>query len=69
VSTGQTTQRSRGLDHQPQNTHSVTHSAGHICGRRWPCCTLIGSEALGPEGVQCPRVGNARSVGSIGEGE
>jgi hypothetical protein len=27
-------QSSRGLGHQPKNTHGATHGAGHICGRR-----------------------------------
>ena len=42
-----------GLDHQPKNTHGP----GHLCGREWPCWTSVGGEALGPEGVQCPSVG------------
>jgi hypothetical protein len=51
VSTGQTLQSSQRLDHQPKNTHGVTHGAGDICGRGWPCWTSVGGEALGPEGV------------------
>ena len=57
VSTGQIPWSSQGLDHQPKNTHGVTHGAGYICGRGWPCWTSVGEEALGPEGVQCPSVG------------
>ena len=49
-------QSSQGLDHQPKNTHGATHSAGHICGRGWPCWTSVGAEALKPKGVQCPSV-------------
>jgi hypothetical protein len=44
------------LNHQPKNTHEVTHATGHICGREWPCWTSVGGEALGPEGVWCPNV-------------
>jgi hypothetical protein len=51
---------SQGLDHQPDNTHEVTHGTVHICGRGWPCWTSVGGEALGPEGVQCPSVGECQ---------
>jgi hypothetical protein len=34
-----------------------THGAGHIYGRRWPCWTSVGEEAIGPESIQCPSVG------------
>ena len=63
MSTGQTSlpQNSWGVDQQPKNTHGATHDPGHICGRGWPCWTSVGEEALGPEGVQCPGVGNARA--------
>ena len=57
VSTGQTLWSSWGLDHQPKSTHGATHGAGYICGRGWPCWTSVGGEALRPEGVQCPSVG------------
>jgi hypothetical protein len=56
VSTGQTPQSSWGLNYQPKRTHGVTHNAGHICGRGWPCWTLVGGEVLELEGVQCPSV-------------
>jgi hypothetical protein len=36
---------SRGLDHQPKNTH------GAICDRGWPCWISVGGEASGPECV------------------
>ena len=45
-------QSSWGQEHQLKNTHG----AGHICGRRWPCWTSVGGEALNPEGIQCPCV-------------
>jgi hypothetical protein len=48
------------VDHQPKNTHGVTHGAGHTCGRRWPCWTSVGEEALGPEGIQCLSVGKCQ---------
>jgi hypothetical protein len=57
VSISQIPWSSQGLDHQPKNTHGLTHGAGHICGRRWPCWTSVGEKALGPEGVQCPSLG------------
>jgi hypothetical protein len=57
VSTGQTSWSSWGLDRQAKNTHGATPGTGHICGRKWPCWTLVGGEAPGPEGVQCPNVG------------
>jgi hypothetical protein len=60
VSTGQIPWSSRGLDHQPENTHGATH--GHICGRRW-LWTSMGEETLGPEGVKCPNVGGWKWVG------
>jgi hypothetical protein len=47
---------SQRLDHQPKNTHGT----GHICGRRWPCWTSLGGNGLGPEGVQCPNVGECQ---------
>jgi hypothetical protein len=37
-----------------------THGAGHICGREWPCWTLMGEEVFGPEGVRCPSVGECQ---------
>jgi hypothetical protein len=45
--TGQIPWSSQELDHQPKNTHGVTHDAGHICGRGWLCWTSVGGEALG----------------------
>ena len=51
ASTGQTPGAPRGLDHQPKNTHGGTHGSGCNCGRAWPCCTSVGRQALGPEGV------------------
>jgi hypothetical protein len=64
----QTPWSSQGLDHQPENTHGVvTHSAGHICGRRWACWTLVGGEALEPEVVPCPSVGECQG-GKMGVG-
>ena len=66
VSTGQDPppQGSWGLYYQPKNTHGVTHGAGHICGRRWPCWTSVGEEALRPESVQCPSVGECQGGGT-----
>ena len=46
-----------GLDHRPKNTHGVTHGSGYICGRGRPCRSSVGGEALGPEDVWCPIVG------------
>jgi hypothetical protein len=70
VSRGQTPRRSRGLDYQPKNTHGVIHGPGHICVRRWPYWISVGGEALGPEGVQCPNVGECQGrmigVGGLG---
>jgi hypothetical protein len=63
-------QSSQGLDHQPKNTHGATHGSGCICGRGCPCWTSVGGEALGPESVQCPSVGECqgrrRGVGRWG---
>ena len=42
----------QGLDHQPKSTHGGTHDSSHLCGRRWPCWTSVGSV-----GVHCPSVG------------
>ena len=53
-------QSSRGLDHHPKNIHGVTHKAGHLCVRGYPCWTSVGVEALGPEGVRCPSVGECQ---------
>jgi hypothetical protein len=47
VSTSQTPQSSRGLDHQPKNSHGMTHGAGHICDRRWSCEHQWEERALG----------------------
>ena len=61
VSTGQTPQSSQGLDYQPKSTHGGTHGAGRlICGRGWLCWTSVGGAPLGPEGVQCPSVGECQ---------
>jgi hypothetical protein len=57
VSIGQTYQSSQELDHEQKNIHEVTHGTGHICGRRWPCWTSVGREALGPVGIQWPTIG------------
>ena len=51
VSTGQTSQTSQELDHQPKSTHGEAHNSVHICGRGWPCWTSVGGAALGLEGV------------------
>jgi hypothetical protein len=61
VSTGQTPRCSWGLDHQLKSTHGTTHGSGCICGRRCPCWTSVGGEALGPESAWCPRVGECHS--------
>ena len=37
------------------------HDAGHTCGRGWPCWTSVGGQAIEPEDVQCPSVGDARA--------
>jgi hypothetical protein len=63
VSTGQTPWSSWGLDHQPNNTHGGIHGAGHICGRGWPCPKSVGGKTLGPEGVQCPSIGEFEGGG------
>jgi hypothetical protein len=44
----------------PMCTHRGTHSSSHICGREWPCWTLVGRVALGSEGVQCPSIGECQ---------
>jgi hypothetical protein len=49
-----------GLDHQAKSTHGGTHGSSSICGRGWPCWTSVGGVALGPEGVQCPNVGECQ---------
>ena len=51
---------SQELHHHPKNTHGATRSAGCICDRGWPCWTSVGGEDLGPEGVQCPSVGECQ---------
>jgi hypothetical protein len=56
VSTGQKSQSSWGVDQQLKSTHGGTHDSGLIGGRGWPCWTLVGGAALGPEGVRCPSV-------------
>jgi hypothetical protein len=61
VSIGQTPWSFQELAHQPKNTHGTTHGTGHICGRGWLCWTSVGGEALGPEGVLCPSVGECQS--------
>ena len=63
MSTGQTplsSRSSQGLDHRSKGTHGGTHGSSHICGRGWPCWTSVGGEALGPEGVQCPSIGECQ---------
>jgi hypothetical protein len=67
VSSSQTSWSSHGLDYQTKNTHGVTHGTGHICGRGWLCWTSVGREALGPEGVQCPSIGECQ-CGRMGVG-
>jgi hypothetical protein len=54
---GQIPWSSKGLDHLPKNIHGGIYGSGHICGRGWPCWTLIGGVPLGPVGVQCLIVG------------
>jgi hypothetical protein len=54
---GQTPWRSWGLDYQPKSIYGGTHGFSYICSRGWPCCISVRGEALGPEGAQCPRVG------------
>ena len=61
VSTSQTPQSSYELDHQSKTTHGRTHTSSDICDRGWPCWTSVGGAALGPEGVPCPSVENARA--------
>jgi hypothetical protein len=60
VSTGQTSQSSRGLDHQPKSTRGGTHGSSLICGRGWPCWTSVGGATLGPEGIRCSSVGECQ---------
>jgi hypothetical protein len=60
VSTGQTLQSSQRLDHQPKNPYGGTHGTSYICGRGWPCWPTVGGEALEPEDVQCPNVGEVQ---------
>ena len=67
VSTSQIPQSSQGLDHQPKSTHGGIHGSCYICGRGWPCWTSVGGLALGPEGVQCPSVGECQG-GKMGVG-
>jgi hypothetical protein len=55
-----------------KNTHGKTYGSSHICGRRWPCWTLVGEAALEPKGIQCPSAGECQGrkagVGSwVGE--
>jgi hypothetical protein len=41
-------------------THGGTRGSSCICGRGWPCWTLVGGVAIGPEGVQCLSVGECQ---------
>ena len=52
-------QSSWGQEHQLKNTHG----AGHTCGRRWPCWTSVGAEALRSMVFNAPVEGNARAGG------
>jgi hypothetical protein len=61
VSIGQTLWCSQGLDHQPEGTHGGNHGSCFICGRGWPCWTSVEGVALGPEGVRCASVGDAKA--------
>jgi hypothetical protein len=61
VLTDQNPWSSQRMDHQPKSTHAAFSGAGHICDRGWSCCTSVGIGSLGPEGVRCPSVGNARA--------
>jgi hypothetical protein len=72
VSTSQTPRSSWGMGHQPNSTHGGTHGSCYTCDRGWPCWTSLGRMALGPEGAQCPSVGEwqgkkARVGGWVGE--
>ena len=49
-----------GVEHKPNSTHNSTHGSSHRCGRGWSCWTLVGGEALRPESVQCPSVGESQ---------
>jgi hypothetical protein len=60
ISRDQNLWSSWGLDHQPKNTHEATHGIGYLSTRGWPCLTSVGEEALGPEGVWCPSVGECQ---------
>jgi hypothetical protein len=50
VSINQIPLSSQGLDNQPKSTHGGNHNTGCICGREWPCWTLVRGIVLGPEG-------------------
>ena len=52
--------RSWTLEHQAKNTNGGTHGSGHICGREWSYWASVGREALGPDRVPCPRVGECQ---------
>jgi hypothetical protein len=68
VSTSQTPWSSWGLNHQPKSTYGGTHGSGGICGRGWTCCTSVGGDAFGPEGVQYSRVGECQGSRRMGVG-
>jgi hypothetical protein len=63
MSSGWTTQCSQGIDHQPKRVQGGLQGSRYICGRRWPCLTLMSGEVLDPLEVWCPRVGGYWSSG------
>ena len=67
VSIGQDPWSSQALDNQPKSTHGGTHGTVHVCGRGWPCWTSVRGEALGPENIGCPSVGECQG-GKTGVG-
>jgi hypothetical protein len=69
VSTGQTlpTPPQELLGTGPPNKEYTWSNlgTGHISGGGWPCWTLVGGEALGPEDVQCPSEEHAKGGGWV----
>jgi hypothetical protein len=54
--TNQYLQSSQGLNHQPKNTHGITHGPSCICSRGWPSPSSMEGEALDPVKALCPSV-------------
>jgi hypothetical protein len=58
MSTGQILLSSRELDHQPKSTHGGPMAPATCVAE--DCWTSVRGEALGPEGLRCPSVGECQ---------